>query len=159
MEEKTAQIQIKEDELLSLIDKTRALDATYKLLDIVLQSFEFESLTKNVSDVIPAAMGYQLGILFMVDYSNAKLTKVGISNSVKEDAVLHLLDSPKKELFIPFGYEDNLAIKAVNEKKQTESNSIYDFLRPAITWQEGMVIQNILGTNGNVATPLMARLS
>lgn len=155
MEEKTA--QIKESELLSLIDKTRALDATYKLLDIVLQSFEFDALTKNVSDVIPAAMGYQLGILFMVDYSNAKLTKVGISNSVQEEAVLHLLDSPKKELFIPFGYEDNLAIRAVNEKKQQESNNLYDFLRPAITWQEGRVIQNILGTNGNVATPLMAR--
>jgi signal transduction histidine kinase len=155
MLEKTA--QIKESELLDLIDKTRALDATYKLLDIVLQSFEFSELTKNVSNIIPAAMGYQLGILFMVDYPNAKLTKVGISDSIKEEAILHLLDSPKKELFIPFGYEDNLAIKAVNEKKQQESNNLYDFLRPAITWQEGRVIQNILGTNGNIATPLMAR--
>ena len=30
-----ATAQIKESELLALIDKTRALDATYKLIDIV----------------------------------------------------------------------------------------------------------------------------
>jgi signal transduction histidine kinase len=155
MEEKTA--RIKESELLSLIDKTRALDATYKLLDIVLQSFDYDKLTKNVSDVIPAAMGYEIGILFMTDYANAKLTKVGISNSVKEEAILHLLDSPSKELFIPFGYEDNLLIVSLNEKKQLVSDNLYDFLTPAITWQEGRVIQNILGTVGNIATPLIAR--
>ena len=155
MQEQTA--QIKESELLSLIDKTRALDATYKLLDIVLQSFDFDELTKNVSDVIPAAMGYELGMLFMIDYANAKLTRVGISNSVKEEAILHLLNSPSKELFIPFGYEDNLLIRAVNEKSQFESDNFYEFLTPAITYQEGRVIQNILGTTGNIATPLLAR--
>ena len=155
MPEKTA--QIKESELLNLIDKTRALDATYKLLDIILQSFDFKELTKNVSDIIPAAMGYQLGILFMIDYGNAKLTKVGMSSSLKEEAVVHLLNSSGKEFFIPFGYEDNFLIKAVNQKKQQESDTLYDFLTPAITNQEGRVIQNILGTSGNIATPLMAR--
>ena len=48
MQEQTA--QIKESELLSLIDKTRALDATYKLLDIVLQSFDFDELTNDTSE-------------------------------------------------------------------------------------------------------------
>jgi signal transduction histidine kinase len=155
MQEKTA--QIKESELLALIDKTRALDATYKLLDIVLQSFDYGELTTSVSDIIPAAMGYELGILFMIDYANAKLTKVSISSSVKEEAILHLLNSPGRELSIPFGYEDNLLIRTINEKKQFESDNLGEFLAPAITWQEGRVIQNILGIVGNVATPLMAR--
>jgi len=155
MEDKTA--QIKESELLSLIDKTRALDATYKLLDLALESFEFNQLTKNIADIIPRAMGYLLGILFVVDSPKGKLVRVGISNPQSDAVSLNILNTVDRELSIPIGYEDNLSVGVVIRKEQITSENLYDFLRPAITWEEGRVIQNMLGIKGNVATPLIAR--
>jgi len=152
-----ATAQIKESELLALIDKTRALDATYKLIDIVLQSFEFKELTQNIANIIPADMGYHLAILFLADYPNAKLNKIGISNSISEDAINHIINDESRDIGIPFGYADNLLIRCLNTKTQTVSDNLYDFLSPSLTWQESKVVQNILGTNGSIATPLTAR--
>jgi len=152
-----ATAQIKESELLALIDKTRALDATYKLIDIVLQSFEFKELTQNIANIIPAAMGYHLAILFLADYPNAKLNKIGISNSISEDSINHIINDESRDIGIPFGYADNLLIRCLNTKTQTVSDNLYDFLSPSLTWQESKVVQNILGTNGSIATPLTAR--
>jgi signal transduction histidine kinase len=149
--------QIKESELLDLLDKTRALDATYKLTDLVLESFEFDALAKNIADIIPRAMGYSLGILFIIDIAKGKLIKAAISDSHTDIASMTALGAPDKDLSIPLGYEDNLTVGVVNAKKQIVSESLYDFLRPVVTWQEAKVIQNMLGAKGCIGTPLVSR--
>ncbi len=146
--------EIKESELLSLIDKTRALDATYKLLDYALGSLEFDDLCVSISNIIPNAMGYELGMVFLLDHLSAKLTKVGISNDLDGPAVNKILSS---EVSIPLGYEDNLMVRCATEKIQYVSGSIYEFLKPAVNINEGNLIQEKLKIKSHIATPLIAR--
>jgi len=155
MEKQT--VQLKEDELLALVDKNRALDATYKLIEIILGTNDFDEMTQKIADIIPMALGYELAILWLVDEQQHKLTAVSISQTVKIDDVVNKLRNSLKNSSIALGYEDNLCVKTLKEHKQHISENLYDLLSPAIRERDAYELQSVLGTKLNVATPLMAR--
>ena len=155
MEKQT--VQLKEDELLALVDKNRALDATYKLIEIILGTNDFDEMTQKIADIIPMALGYELAILWLVDEQQHKLTAVSISQTVKIDDVVNKLRNSLKNSSIALGYEDNLCVKTLKEHKQHISDNLYDLLSPAIKERDAFELQTVLGTKLNVATPLMAR--
>ena len=110
MEKQT--VQLKEDELLALVDKNRALDATYKLIEIILGTNDFDEMTQKIADIIPMALGYELAILWLVDEQQHKLTAVSISQTVKIDDVVNKLRNSLKNSSIALGYEDNLCVSS-----------------------------------------------
>lgn len=149
--------QIKESELLNLIDKTRALDATYKLLDTVMESIDFNVLSRKIVDIIPRAMGYNMGILLVIDATKHTLTKAAISETAITQPIIKLLDNQTKNISISFGYTENLSIKSLNEKKQYVCENLSDLLKPSVTSEESKVIQQMLNAKCHIATPLIAR--
>ena len=83
-------VEIKESEIFKLIDKNRALDATYKLVETILETTEFDELTQKIADIIPNALGYELGILALIDHKSNVLKKVSISKGVTRISRLSL---------------------------------------------------------------------
>jgi len=75
-------VEIKESEIFKLIDKNRALDATYKLVETVLETTEFEELTQKIADIVPNALGYELGLLALVDQKSDVLKKISLSKGL-----------------------------------------------------------------------------
>jgi signal transduction histidine kinase len=155
MEKQT--VQLKEDELLALVDKNRALDATYKLIEIILGTNDFDEMSQNIADIIPMALGYELGILWLIDEQYQKLVRTSISQTIKDEKVLNKLKDSMRNNSIALGYQDNLCIKAISEQKQYVSPNLFDFLSPAVTYKDARELQDMLGTELNVVTPLMAR--
>lgn len=155
--ENTQTVQLKEDELLALVDKNRALDATYKLIEIILGTNDFDEMAQKIADIIPMALGYELAILWLVDEQKQKLIKTAISQTIKDEGTLHKLKDSLKSTSIALGYEENLCIKAIKDQKQYTSANIYDLLKPAVTFEDSKQLQTMLGTKFNVATPLIAR--
>ena len=155
--ENTQTLQLKENELLALVDKNRALDATYKLIEIVLGTNDFDEMSQKIADIIPMALGYELAILWLVDEQKQKLVKTAISQSIKDEATLKKLRDSLKSSSIALGYEENLCVRAIKDKKQYISENLYDLLSPAVTFDDTRELQQMLGTKLNVVTPLLAR--
>jgi len=153
----TQTVQLKEDELLALVDKNRALDATYKLIEIILGTNDFDEMSQKIADIIPMALGYELAILWLVDEQKQKLIKTSISQTIKDEKIMKKLKDSLKSPSISFGYEDNLCIRAIKDQKQYTSPNLFDFLGPAVSSQDSREIQEMLGTELNVATPLTVR--
>jgi len=155
MEKQT--VQLKESDLLALVDKNRALDATYKLIEIILGTSDFDEMAQKIVDVIPMALGYELAILWLIDEEKEKLVKTAISQTIKDEKMMQKLKEALGNSNIALGYEDNLCVKAIKEKKQYVSEHFFDFLGPAVTFDTAREIQEMLGTELNVATPLIVR--
>ena len=155
MEKQT--VQLKESDLLALVDKNRALDATYKLIEIILGTNDFDEMAQKIADIIPMALGYELAILWLIDEQKEKLVKTAISQTIKDEKMMQKLKNALGNSSIALGYQDNLCIKAILERKQYVSKNLFDFLGPAVTFNSAREIQEMLGTELNVATPLMAR--
>lgn len=153
----TQTVQLKEDELLALVDKNRALDATYKLIEIILGTNDFDEMSQKIADIIPMALGYELAILWLVDEQKQKLVKTAISQTIKDEATLKKLKESLRSSSIALGYEENLCIRAIKDQKQYISPNLYDLLGPAITFEDARELQALLKTELNVATPLTVR--
>ncbi len=96
-------VEIKESEIFKLIDKNRALDATYKLVETILETTEFDELTQKIADIIPNALGYELGILALIDHKSNVLKKVSISKGMGDTDKQAQLEEFFGDLTIPFG--------------------------------------------------------
>ena len=149
-------VQLKTSEILKIIDKNRALDATYRLIQIVLDTTEFDELTQKIADTIPAALGYQLGIILINDKEKQKLSKIAISKYAG-DAQRYAKVAPLyRELGIPCGYEDNVSIRSMREKSQFVTPYLWEVFKPTLTKEEATQIQETLGTAAIIITPLFA---
>ncbi|NMB91581.1 GAF domain-containing sensor histidine kinase [candidate division WWE3 bacterium] len=155
--ENTQTVQLKEGELLALVDKNRALDATYKLIEIILGTNDFDEMSQKIADTIPMALGYELAILWLVDEQKQKLVKTAISQTIKDQDTLKKLKESLRSSSIALGYEDNLSIRAIKDQRQYVTPNLYDLLGPAITFDDAKELQILLKTKLNVATPLTVR--
>ncbi len=149
-------VEIKESEILKLIDKNRALDATYKLVEIILETTEFDELTQKIADIIPNALGYELGMLALTDNKSNVLKKVSLSKGMGDVDKQSQLEEFFGELTIPFGYADNVCIQAVENKKQIVSPFMWDVFKPTLTKQQAESIQEITNTRSHIVTPLFS---
>jgi signal transduction histidine kinase len=150
-------VQLKENELLALVDKNRALDATYKLIEIILGTNDFDEMSQKIADIIPMALGYEFSVLWLVDEQKQKLVKTAISKTIKDEAVMKKLKDSLRSTSIALGYEDNLCIRAIKDRKQYVSESLFDLLGPSVTLEDSKDIQKLLNTKLNIATPLTVR--
>ncbi|KKS31812.1 hypothetical protein A2380_01855 [candidate division WWE3 bacterium RIFOXYB1_FULL_43_24] len=149
-------VEIKESEIFKLIDKNRALDATYKLVETILETTEFDELTQKIADIIPNALGYELGILALIDHKSNVLKKISLSRGVGDTDKQAQLEEFFGELTIPFGYADNVCVQAVETKKQIVSPYMWDVFKPTMTKQQAETIQEITGTKSHIVTPLFS---
>lgn len=150
-------VQLKENELLALVDKNRALDATYKLIEIILGTNDFDEMSQKIADIIPMALGYEFSILWLVDELKQKLVKTAISQTIKDENVMKRLKDSLRSTSIALGYEDNLCIRAIKDRKQYMSENLFDLLGPSVTLEDSKDLQTLLGTRLNIATPLTVR--
>ena len=146
--------QLTEKELLQIIDKNRALDATYKLIEIILETPDYKEMTLKIANTIPLAMGYELGIFLQVDHQRSRLIKEAISDTIGDDKKAEEL---LEKINISLGYEDNVSIKAVKEIRQYVLESLYDVVKPALTKSEADDVQKRLDIKTFIITPLLAR--
>ena len=149
-------VEIKESEIFKLIDKNRALDATYKLVETILETTEFDELTQKIADIIPNALGYELGILALIDHKSNVLKKISLSKGMGDIDKQVQLEEFFGDLTIPFGYTDNVCVQAVETKKQIVSPYMWDVFKPTMTRQQAETIQEITGTKSHIVTPLFS---
>lgn len=134
---------------------SRALDATYRIYEILLQSLEFDEMTQKIADIIPQNFGYETGVLALIDENDQLLKRVAISNTSGGKAALKILDIPFDKIDIPLSEEGNSCIRAINTGRQQITYDLYDLLRPVVSYENAKQVQKIMGTNSSIITPIM----
>ncbi len=117
----------------TLDERNKAFAATSALNSIILQTLDFDLLAKRIANSIPQFLGYQTGVLAVVDHTTHTLKRIAISESSGGIAALKSLEIPFSSIAISLDEKENFCIKALEENKVYTTTKLYDVLRPAIS--------------------------
>jgi signal transduction histidine kinase len=132
----------------------RALAATVALNNIILQTLDFDLLAQRVANAIPQFLGYETGVLAIVDESKGVLIRRTISETSGGNAALKSLEIPFANIEISLADKDNYCIKALKENKVYSTNSLYDVLRPAVSESNSEKVQKMMRTRTTLIYPI-----
>ncbi len=147
--------QTERQELKDLREENRALNATYRLFELILESLEFKEITQKIADVIPQYLNYETGVLALINKEKGILERTAISETRGGVAALKTTEVPFRNVNIPLDYEKNLCIKAIKNRKQYVTDNLYDLICPAISKENAETIQNKMGTSISIVTPII----
>lgn len=153
--EKNKLTQTERQELNDLREENRALNATYRLFEVILESLEFEEIIQKIADVIPQYLGYETGVLALINKEKNVLERTAISETKGGAAALQTTEVPFKNVDIPLDYEKNLCIKAIKNSKQYVTDNLYELICPTISKENAEAIQNKMGTSISIVTPII----
>jgi len=156
-ESKRAVSQAVADATVKLSEKNRALAATYRLFEIILESRSFNEMARNIANAIPKHLGYETGVLAVINEKKKVLERVAISETSGGIAALKTLEIPFSNIIIPLSAKDNISIKAIETKKTQYTSDLYDILRPALSKKNCEIVQKEMGTKFSIINPLTAR--
>lgn len=140
-----------------LSERKRAIAATYRLFEIILESSNFTEMAKKITNIIPQHLRFKTGVLGIVNYQKQILERVAISDTPGGSAAQKTLEVPFKNIVIPLSATENITIRAILENKVKTTTRLYEILRPALSEQNADQVQEAMGTKFSIITPLRAR--
>ena len=135
-------------------ERNKALSVTYRMYEILLESLVFEEMVQKVANIIPQYLGYEYGVLALIDKENQLLKKYAISNLQENEMPREENNTPFDQLEIPLDEEKNLCIQVMRENKQQISYNLFDLLRPNVSFDETLKDQNLYNIKTNIVTPI-----
>lgn len=141
----------------SLRERDKAFEATNALDEIVLEILDFENAAQHIVDVIPKFLGYETGVLALVDEQKGVLRRVAVSQTAAGAAGKNALEVPFKSIEISLSEKDNLSIRALNENQFLYTTNVYDVLRPAISPENAKLVQERMGTKTTLVYPIYTK--
>src|SRR3989338_695332 len=140
-----------------LYDRKRAISATYRLFEIIIESLNYEEMAQKISNIIPRQLDFETGVLAIINDQKKVLERIAISETSGGVAALKTLEIPFKQISIPLSATENITIQAILENKTKTTYSLYEILRPALSKQNCDLVQKTMGTKFSIITPLHAR--
>src|SRR3989344_5808358 len=139
--------------------KKEALEALWRLMQIMLNNLEFENVSEKVVNSILDELGYlKLGykiiVLALVNNNTGYLERIAISETAEAKKALKLTPVPFKEIRIPLNDVSNLSIHAMRDGSVYKTRSWYDILRPVYTPEQADIIQKAIGIKASMVYPL-----
>ncbi len=142
----------------TLAERNKAYIATTTLNAIILQTLDLQSLTERIANTIPGFLGYQTGVLAVVDEKKRVLKRIAVSNTPSASAALKSLEVPFHDIEIGLDETENYCIKALLENKIYITTHLFDVLRPAISEENATRVQEAMHTRTTLVYPLYSPL-
>lgn len=137
-----------------LEERNKAFAATSALNSIILQILDFDRVAQLTADAIPQFLGYQTGVLAVVDEKKGVLRRVAISQTPGGKAALESLEAPFTSIEIKLSEDQNYCIRALKENKILSTTYLYDVLRPVISEENAQRVQRMMGTRTTLVYPI-----
>lgn len=138
-----------------LDERNRALIASKRLNQIILESLNFDEVIQKIADTIPSELYFGTAVVAVVDEQKGVIRREAVSQTKEGLEAIKALEIPFKNIEIPINDPDNLMAKAVRERKTFQTESVYDVLRPVISKENSDKVQNIMKTNTTLVYPLL----
>lgn len=139
-----------------LEERNRALAATAELNSIILETLDFKETTQRIANAIPRYLGYQTGVLAVVDEKRGVLKRVAISETSGGEAALTSLEIPFQTIEIGMDQTENLCIKVLKDNRSYITTSLYDVLRPVVSLENSQEVQRRMGTKTTFVYPIFS---
>jgi signal transduction histidine kinase len=150
--------QSKENKIIgSLEERDKAFRATAALNAIVLEILDFETAVQQIVNVIPKFLGYETGVLALVDEERGVLRRIAVSETAAGMAGKNALEIPFKSIEINLTETDNFCIKALHENRSLYTTNVYDVLRPVISQENSKIVQAKMGTKTTLVYPIFTK--
>jgi signal transduction histidine kinase len=148
----------KESKLIKrLAERDKAFKATAELNSIVLDTLDFNLAGQRIANAIPQLLGYQTGVLALVDEKEGVLKRVAISETSGGVAALQFLEVPFSKITIKLSEKENFCIKALKQNKPMYTTKLYDVLRPVISLENSNKVQEMMGTQTTLVFPIYSK--
>lgn len=137
----------------------KTLLAILNINKVILEDFDFESVAQKIADSITSELGFQSGVLGILDPEKKVIKRISASQTKETQEAIEALSIPFSRIEIPQDDPDNLMAKALRENRPFVTSSIYDVLRPVLSAEEAAKIQRILGSRTTLIYPIFTKNS
>ncbi len=141
-----------------LEERNRRLSALRKLDEVMISSSrDFMDVAQEVTNDIADELGFEIGVLALVDESKGVLKRVAMSNTQTGLQAKRTLPFPYEKLEIPLNCEQNLAIQAFKTNQRKITHDLYDVFVPVLDKNISKEIQETVGVKTSLVYPVRAR--
>lgn len=138
----------------NLDERNRALVASRRLNQIILESLNFNEVIQKIADTIPSELYFGTAVVAILDAKKQVIRRVAVSQTEEGLEAIKALNVPFKDIEISVDDPDNLMSKALKTGKTFKTNKVYDVLRPVISPENSDIVQNIMKTKTTLVYPL-----
>nr|MBI5455492.1 GAF domain-containing sensor histidine kinase [Candidatus Levybacteria bacterium] len=140
----------------------KVFESIWKIEKAVLETVDFEEATKRVVNIILTELGfintgYEVIVLTMLDLQNKTLKRIAISHTESAEKFLTATPISFNDIIIPLWAEQNLSVRAINEKKMFVSTNVSEVLVPALDREWVDNFQTTLGIKTSIVYPIIAK--
>jgi len=140
----------------------RIFESIWKIEKAVLETVDFNEATKQVVNIILTELGfihsgYEVIVLTLLDNEKKVLRRIAISNTEAAERFLHATPIPFSDIIIPLWANQNISIRAINERKRFVADNVSEVLVPAIDREWVDDFQSTLGIKTSIVYPIIAK--
>lgn len=141
-----------------LEERNKRLTALRKLDEVMMtSSINLKEVAQRVTDAIAYALGFEIGVLALIDQQKGVLRRVAMSNTTAGVQAKRVLPLPYERLEIPLSFDQNLSIQAIRTGEIKITHSLYDLFIPALSREVSKKIQETVRVKTSFVYPVRAR--
>lgn len=133
--------------------------ATLRRLDEIMMSSEIDlrEVAQKVTDAIAFELGFENGVLALIDEKEGVLTRVAMSNTPHGIRAKEALPFSYEDLKIPLSAKENISIQAIETGQVKITHDLYDVFRPVLDKDLSSHLQQTVGVTTALVYPIRAR--
>lgn len=139
-------------------EQTKTLNLLQKLSDIIISSItDIETVAQKVSDAIAFDLGFQVGVILLIDDKRKILKRVAISRTERVQTAVWKLGFHFKGLETLLSEKDNITVATALDGIPRKTNYVYEVLAPHVTREQADYIQDIGELASSFVFPIHAK--
>lgn len=140
-----------------LAEREKAFIAVNALNTIILETLDYNEAVQKIASALPQYLGYETGVLALIDEKKGTLDRVGLSATSGGFAAVKVLEIPFSSISIKLTEEKNYCIRAMKERKPFYTSNLYDVVRPALSPENSKIVQEKMNTKTTLIFPLFSK--
>lgn len=125
-----------------------------KITRLLLHTSNYASSIQEIADFLPKELNFATGVIALYDKNTNVLRRVAASNTKEAREAIQSLSIPFNKIAVPVDNPHNLMSRSLVERKEFETNSVYDVFIPVFSLEESAKIQKIMGTKSTIIYPI-----
>lgn len=139
-------------------ERNKRLSALRKLDEIMLSSStDIHDVAQKVTDAIAFILGFEIGVLALIDPKRRVLRRVAMSSTVTGVKARQALPIPYEQLEIPLSEVGNLSVKAIKDNQMKITHDLYDLFAPALDKTISKEIQDTVKVLTSLIYPIRSK--
>lgn len=139
-------------------ERNKRLTALRKLDEVMMNSStNLQDVAQKVTDAIAYTLGFEIGVLALLDSGKGVLRRVAMSNTAEGVRAKMSLPFEYEALEIPLNADQNVSIQALKSGRIKVTNDLYDLFVPTLSKETSKKIQETVKVKTSVVYPVKAR--